>query len=162
MLRTRSWWREPARRKTSLSDAVLLSKLYLRDISSTSHSILQGPRGSRFTWFAASAERKFILKVEKLMNPSVFGYFSQFSNLPDFSWFWDVLAIIFDSLAWFPARGRFQIDRASNFKLIQIFVFIWCSCVDPTSYPTTLNIPSIFMKLRWADRKLKFEGLQIN
>ena len=91
------------------------------------------PPGSRFTWFAASAERKLIFKVEKSMNPEVLGCFSQFSNFSDFSWFWDALAINFDLLAWFPARGSFQIDRAWNFKLIQIFVFIWCSCGDPNS-----------------------------
>ena len=34
------------------------------------------PPGSRFTWFAASAERKFILKVEKSTNPEVLGCFS--------------------------------------------------------------------------------------
>ena len=85
----------------------------------------------RFIWFAASAERKFIFKVEKSMNPEVLGCFSSFSNFSDFSWFWDALAINFHSLASFPARGRFQIDRALNFKLIQIFVFIWCSCADP-------------------------------
>ena len=79
------------------------------------------PPGSRFTWFAASAERKLIFKVEKSMNPEVLGCFSQFSNFSDFSWFWDALAINFDCLARFPAQGSFQIDRTSNFKLIQIF-----------------------------------------
>ena len=44
--------------------------LELDPISSTSHSnLFRGP-GSRFTWFAASAKRKFIFKVENWMNDS--------------------------------------------------------------------------------------------
>ena len=78
------------------------------------------PPGSRFTWFAASAERKLIFKVEKSMNPEVLGCFSQFSNFSDFSWFWDALAINFDLLAWFPARGWSQISLGLNFKLVQV------------------------------------------
>ena len=76
--------------------------------------------GSRFTWFAASAERKFILKVEKLMNLLVFCCFSEFFNVFNFGSFWDALAINFDLLAWFPARGWFQISLGFNFKLVQV------------------------------------------
>ena len=54
------------------------------------------------------------------MNPEVLGCFSQFSNFSDFSWFWDALAINFDLLAWFPARGWSEISLGMNFKLIQV------------------------------------------
>ena len=111
------------------------------------------PPGSRFTWFAASAERKLILKVEKSMNPEVLGCFSQFSNFSDFSWFCDALAINFDCLAWFPARERLQIDRTSNFKLIQILVFICSSGVVRRSCFSMSNISNLATKLRPADAK---------
>ena len=81
-----------------------------------------------FKWFAASAERKCIFNDEKLMNPAFFHCFSWFSNFSNFSCFWDHLTIEFDFVAWFPARGSFQIAPAWNIKSIQIFVFIWCSC----------------------------------
>ena len=83
------------------------------------------PPGSQFTWL--SVERKFIFKVEKSMNPKVLGCFSSFYNFWDFSWFWDALAINFDLLAWFPARGWSQISLGLNFKLVQV-----CAC--PNSF----------------------------
>ena len=75
---------------------------------------------SRFTWFAASAERKLIFGVQKSMNAEVFGCFSGFFNFSNFGWYWNGLAINFDFLAWFLARSWFQIDLAWNFKPIQI------------------------------------------
>ena len=77
------------------------------------------PLGSRFTWFAASAERKLILKIEKLMNPAILGCFSEFYNFFNFGSFWDVLAINFNILAWFPSRGLSQISLGLNFKIVQ-------------------------------------------
>ena len=53
-----------------------------------------------------------------------FHVFLNFLNFLNFGWFWAALAIRFDCPAWFPARGRFQIDREWNFRLVQIFVFI--------------------------------------
>ena len=104
------------------------------------------PCGSRFTLFAASAERKSIFWVEKSTGEWLsweISCFSEFSNFFDFSRFWDVLAMNFDSLAWFPARDRFQIDRAWIFKLIQIFVFICSSCVALTINPTASKMVPI-------------------
>ena len=133
----------PQRRRITLSSIHIRGRYALR-VTRIS------PPGSRFTWFAASAERKFILKVRKSMNPEVLGCFSEFSNFFDFSWFWDDLAIIFDCLAWFPARGSFQIDRTSNFKPIQIFTSYG---VHVPTQPCT-QLRQIFfhfdnMKLRW-------------
>ena len=61
------------------------TKAFLSSESASHH--VGWPVGSRFTWFAASAERKCIFKVENLMNYEVFGFFSIFS----FSQFWMVL-----------------------------------------------------------------------
>ena len=70
------------------------------------------------------------------MNPSFFRCFSWFSNFSNFRWFSSDLNMKFDSVAWFPARGSFQIARSWNIKPIQIFVFIWCSCAVRTSNST--------------------------
>ena len=50
-------------------------------ISSTSHYNLPG---SWFTWFAASAERKSIFRVENFMNHEVWGCFPRFSHFLNF------------------------------------------------------------------------------
>ena len=94
---------------------------------SASHHVKRNPAQHRTH---ASAWEIWIFEVEKLMNPEVFGCFYQFSNFSNFRWFWDALAINWDSLAWFHAQVWFQIDLAWNFHHIQIFLFIWCSCVD--------------------------------
>ena len=82
-------------------------------------------QGSRSTWFAASAERKFILKVEKLMNPEVFWCFSCFSRFLNFSWFWEVLVIRFGFPAKFPARGWFRIPGTSIFCYVRKVHYEW-------------------------------------
>ena len=89
--------------------------LELDPISSTSHSNLSRGPGSRFTWFAASAERKCIFEVEKSMNPDVLACFSSFSHFLNFPWFFDGLTINFNFLAGFLARGCSRIARALNF-----------------------------------------------
>ena len=81
-------------------------------------------RRRAFKCFAASAERKCIFEVENLINHEVFGSFSWFSNFLDFQWFSSDLTMKFDSVAWFPARGCFQIGLGWNFMPIQIFLFI--------------------------------------
>ena len=99
------------------------SSLYILGIYALRVTLLSTRRRA-FKWFAASAERKCIFNDEKLMNPAFFRCFSRFSNFSSFPWFSSDLTMKFDSVAWFPARGSFQIARAWNIKPIQIFVFI--------------------------------------
>ena len=86
-----------------------------------------------FKWFAASAERKCIFKVEKSMNPEVLACFSWFHNFFNFRWSWGSLTLNFGFLAQFPARSSLQIALALNFMHIQIFfficVFMWQFCL---------------------------------
>ena len=89
--------------------------LELDPISSTSHSNLSRGPGSRFTWFAASAKRKFIVKVKNLMNYEILAFFARFSHFLNFGWFWAGFTINFNFLAGFPARGWSQITWALNF-----------------------------------------------
>ena len=89
--------------------------LELDPISSTSHSNLSRGPGSRFTWFAASAKRKLIFKLKKLMNYDIFACFSRFCHFLNFGWFWDGFTMNFESLARFPARGWFQINPGLKF-----------------------------------------------
>ena len=89
--------------------------LELAPISSTSHSNLSRVPGSRFTWFAASAERKFIFKVENLMNYDILACFPRFYHFLNFGWFWDGFTMNFESLARFAARGWFQITPRLKF-----------------------------------------------
>ena len=112
--------------------------------------------GRAFKWFAASAERKCIFRVEKLMNPALFRCFSWFSYFLNFGRFWGALALNLDSVAWFPARSWSKIARARNIKPIQIFAFICYSCADLTSYQTTLNILPFDTRLKPSDAKYSF------
>ena len=112
---------------------------------------LISPRGRAFKLFAASAERKCIFNVEKFLNPAIFRGFSWFSHFLNFAWFWDGLTLNFVFQAWFPSQGSFQIALAWNIKPIQIFVFIWCSCADPTLYPTASKILPFDTRLRPSD-----------
>ena len=105
------------------------SSLYILGIYSLRVTLLSTRRRA-FKWFAASAERKCIFNDEKLMNPAFFRCFSRFSNFSNFPWFSSDLTMKFDTVAWFPARGCFQIGLGWNFMRIQIFLFIWCSCAD--------------------------------
>ena len=88
--------------------------LELDPISSTSHSNSSRGPASRFTWFAASAKRKFIYKVENLMNSDILACFSRFYHFLNSGWFWDGFTMNFESLARFAAREWFRI--APGFK----------------------------------------------
>ena len=90
-------------------------------LSSTSH--LLTPR-SAHNWFAASAERKFILKVEKSMNPEVSWCFSIFSRFLNFSSFlmvlgWSGNEILFPGSISCPGLVSNLSALGLNFKLVQ-------------------------------------------
>ena len=108
---------------------ITLTSIHYRAIYALRVTLLSTCRRA-FKWFAASAERKCILNIEKSMFPWLFRCFSRFSNFSNFQWFSSDLTMKFDSVAWFPARGCFQIALSWNFMRIQIFLFIWCSCAD--------------------------------
>ena len=84
-------------------------------LSSTSHSNLSRGLGPRFTWFAASAKRTFIFKVENLMNYDILACFSRFYHFLNFGWFWDGFTMNFESLRRFAAREWFQITPGLKF-----------------------------------------------
>ena len=91
-------------------------------------------------------ERKCILNIKKSIFPAVLNCFSRFSDFLNFSRFSSALLVNFYFLAWFPARGYFQIDPAWNFICIHIFLFIMYSCAD-------LELPkSRCLCLGWSSR----------
>ena len=96
------------------------------------------------------------------MNPEVFACFSRFSHFLNFGWFWGALTLNFDSVAWFPARGWSQIARTWNIKPIQIFAFIWCSCADPTLYPTASKILPFDTRPGQDDASMSCTGRKID
>ena len=73
----------------------------LKEISSTSHErvfctitrIVRGARPSRFTRFAASAERNFILRVSRVSFPALLVPFLWFSEILEICRFWEALVI---------------------------------------------------------------------
>ena len=70
------------------STSSLLPPYYsYRAVSTKLYESLLPPRGRAFKWFAASAERKCILNIEKSSFPAVLRCFSWFSYFLNFEWF---------------------------------------------------------------------------
>ena len=120
--------------------------LELNLLSSTSH--LLTPR-SAHNWFAASAERKLILEVQKSMNPKVFGCFSRFSNFSYFGWFYDdfIIKFMFSNVFCFQGKvpHRFWMEWQGKQDMLKLtprqhMSYVQSSCIVCSLFSSIQNL----------------------